>query len=396
MTRTAPLSPECQLVFRCADAETEPSEFATLARAVRDWPRVRWLAEREVATAALWRVLRPHAALLPGAVAEHLRKSAMVSDFRMQQLSLGMQRATTTLAARGVPHLLLKGAAIGALTDATFRSRPMTDVDLLVHREDQDRARAAVIDSGWPETTDPVLLELLQDAHHLPHFVDPQMPGVRLELHLSLLPRDQPFAFDESLLWRDARAAPEPFTGALLPSREHLVLHTCVHFAWQHTMHFGAWRTFRAVSAITRAPGFDWDGLVRTAHDARAATSCYWTLRLASRLSGIVVPDRVLAHLAPPTAEWVREALERHFVAAIAMGEGPVSPSIQVTRLLWRTALRPKWSGHRDPGRSDPEKRWERARGTLSTETFAERVVRHLEGYSTWWRFLTRTLLRRP
>lgn len=389
-----PLSAECRLVFRSADPACAPAELAAIAGEVQDWERAVFLAEREMATANLWRGLRDAGATLPPVVTEHLKKSAMVSDFRMQHLSQRLQSTAVVLSERGIPFLLLKGAAVGALTDPTFRNRPMSDIDVLVHREDAARARDAVIASGWPLTTDPVLLELLKDAHHLPHFVDPQMPGVRLELHVALMPEDNSFLFGEVDLWREATAARPPFAGASVPSREHLVLHLCVHFAWQHTMTFGAWRTFRAIAALAAAPGLDWEGLVRAAQAAKAGTSCYWTLRLAQRLSGIAPPAGVLARLAPPTPAWMCDAIERHFVAGIALGEAPGSPSVKLTRWLWRAALRPRWSGHRAPGRADPEQRWAHARGTASTETSAERVTRHLSGYRQWWEFLRDTLLR--
>ena len=394
MSASTPLSAECRLVFRSADPSCAPAELAALANAVQDWERAVFIAEREMATSNLWRGLRDSAAALPVGVAEHLKKSAMVSDFRMQHLSQRLQGTARVLAERGIPFLLLKGAAVGAIMDPTFRSRPMSDIDLLVHREDTARARDAVIASGWPQTSDAVLIELLKDAHHLPHFVDPQLAGVRLELHVELMPEDNSFAFGEAELWADAHPASEPFTGALVPSREHLLLHVCVHFAWQHTMSFGAWRTFRAVSAMAATQAFDWERFVRGARAAKAATSCYWTLRLSARLAGIVIPTDVLERLAPPTPEWVQRALERHFVAGIALGEAQASPSEQLTRLLWRAALRPKWSGHRAPGRYDPDRRWEHAHGLASTETFPERVARHLSGYRDWWRFFTHTLLR--
>lgn len=394
MRPPASLSAECRLVFRTADSSCEPAELASIAREVRDWERTLVIAEREMATAALWGGLRHAAAALPAGVADHLRKSAMVSEMRMQYLSRRVQRTAQELRARGVPFLLLKGAAVGARTDPTFRTRPMGDVDLLVHRADTARASEAVIAAGWPRTTDPVLLELLQDAHHLPHFVDPQIPGLRLELHVALMPDDHSFAFSEAELWADAVPADEPFAGASVPSREHMLLHASVHFAWQHTMHFGAWRTFRVVAAVTEGSPFDWERFVRAAIAAKGATSCYWTLRLAERLCGLVVPAGVLARLAPPTPEWVRAALERHFIAGIAPGEAQASPSAKVTRLLWRTALRPKWSGHRAPGRHDPEQRWMRARGLQSTETFVQRLLRHLAGNRDWWRFFSGTLRR--
>ena len=388
------LSAETQLVFRSADSTCGASEVATLTRAVQDWGRVSWLAEKEVATSALFRMLqRSHSAQVPPDVMEYLSKSAMVSDFRMRHLSQRLIRTARELAEHQVPFVLLKGAAVGALTDPSFCMRPMTDLDLLVHPSDAERARTAIIAAGWPETSNPILLELLHNQHHLPPFVDPQMPDVRLELHVALLPADHSFGFDASQLWQEAQHARDPFAHALVPSRESVVLHACIHFAWQHSMQFGAWRTFRAVSAMIESPAFDWERFVQRARDAKAATACYWTLRLAVRLSGLVTPENVLDRLAPPNAPWINAALERHFIAAIAPGEGPVSPSIRLSRILWRTALRPRWSGHGHPGRWDSERRWERAHGILSTETAPARVARHLAGIGDWWKFFVKTLL---
>lgn len=394
MAARASLSPEARIVFRSADPTGAPAEFAALAREVRDWTRVARLAEREVATTGLWRGLRHDAAVIPTEVAKHLRKSAMMHELRMQHLSKRVQRTTQLLAERKIPCLLLKGAAVGALVDPTFRARPMSDVDLLVRRADVPPTREAILAAGWLESSDPVMPELFAKHHHLPPFFDPQMQDMRIEVHTAIIPEDHSFAFDESHMWAEASPAPAPFTGAHVPSREHLLLHSCVHFAWQHTMQFGAWRSFRVVALIT-APAFDWDRFVGVAQAARAQTACYWTLRLAASMCGIAAPPGVLARLAPPTPAWALDALERSFIASIAIGERPASPSVRLTRFLWRAALRPKWSGHHSPGPWDPEQRWERTLGTLSTERLPARFARHLRGYRDWWRFLTETLLRR-
>ncbi|HYV98405.1 MAG TPA: nucleotidyltransferase family protein [Gemmatimonadaceae bacterium] len=387
------LSAECALVFRSADPSCGAPEYAALANSVRDWPRVLVLAELESAASTLWRALRASGANLPPEIEQHASVRAVALDLRQQYLARRTAQTVDVFHRRGIPFLLLKGAAVGALVDPTFRMRSMTDIDILVHREDCDRAREALIAAGWPETTDPVLLELLRDAHHLPHFVDPQMPDTRVELHVALMPADQPFSFSEADLWRDAREAPPPFTGARIPSPEHLVLHASLHFAWQHTMAFGAWRTFRLIALLVRRPGFDWDALSRDARRANAATSCYWTLRLLDHVCGVAVPPPVLEELAPPTPEWVQRSLERHIVAMIAPGEMPSSPSVTLSRLLWRAALRPRWSGYASPGRWDPEHRWETARGTASTETALARVARHVRNFPQWMQFVTKTLI---
>ncbi|MGA0841230.1 MAG: nucleotidyltransferase family protein, partial [Pseudomonadales bacterium] len=183
------LSPEARLVFRTAAADVKADEWRQLVEGVRDWERVFRLADRQVAAMALWRVLKEIPGVttaVPQDFAEALRCVALVEDLRMQQLARRAQLTVEALNAAKVPVMLLKGAAIGALSDPSFRSRPMTDVDVLVTADNVEQAASAITSAGWSLTENPVLLELLKDAHHLPHFVDPSQPGVRLELHVSL------------------------------------------------------------------------------------------------------------------------------------------------------------------------------------------------------------------
>lgn len=393
------LTPETRLVFRSADPEVGAAEFATLCAAVRDWTRVAVLADREMATAGLWQALERSAeAVVPTPVHAHLRAEGMMTAFRMRRLAERLARTVAVFRDHGVPVMLLKGAALGAMRDPSFRVRPMVDLDLLVPSGDLARAERAAADAGWVRTTDPVLLDLLGDAHHRPPFFDPEVKGLRLELHTRMLPADHSFALAEEDLWRVATDAAAPFTGARLPAVTHQVLHACTHFAWSHTMRFGAWRTFRTVHVLLRAGEIDWDHLVDAAERTRARTSCYWTLRLARALSGADVPEEVLARLAPPTPSWAVRAIERHFVVLLAPAEGAACPSVRLEHQLWRAALRPKWSGHRQAGRWDPEQRWERAHGAGARPSIRARLVRHLGAAGAWWRFALRTLgpLRRP
>ena len=359
---------------------------------VSDWERVIAMAEREMATPQLARALHEIETGIPAAMLDEARLRALSVEVRMQYLARRLQQSCASLATRNIPFMMLKGAAVGALVDPTFRTRPMNDADILIRLEDVGRATEAIEASGWMPTPDEVLHELLAGAHHLPPFVDSQMPGLRLELHVAPLPSNQPFSFDVPTLWRDARPAASPFTGALVPSPEHILLHAAMHFAWQHPMSFGAWRTFRVVSIVTGLNEFSWDRFVHSAASSKASTTCYWTLRLANRLSGIDIPDDVLQRLAPPTPGWIRDALERHFIAAIAVGEMPVSPSVRLDHLLWLAAIRPGWSGHERSRHWDHENKWGQAYG-VAKESRWRRFVRHVSGYRRWTSFLAGTLV---
>jgi len=390
---TRPLSPECRLVFRTADPACASSEFATLASQVTDWERVLILAQREMATARLARAVVDAGNGVPSEVSTLLRRQALTDELRMQYLSRRLQQTCRMLGERGVRCMLLKGAAVGAMVDPTFCWRPMRDADVLVRGEDVDRAAESIIETGWVPTSDEVLRGLLANAHHRPPFLDPQMPGIRLELHVSLLPASHPFVFDESIMWREARPDTESFAGALIPSPEHLLLHAAIHFAWQHSVQFGAWRTFRVVAAANGIPGFDWDRFVTAAQHARATSASYWTLRLAQTMAGIPAPPDVLRRLTPSKPEWILGALERHFIAAIAVGETPRSPSEGLTRRLWVAAMKSSHGGSEHHGNWDIENRWGRAYGNASTETIAQRFQRHTAGYRQWLSFVTETLV---
>ena len=393
---TRPLTPECRLAFRTADLRCTSSELSQLATAVLDWERVIVIAEREMASAQVARALHEISDRIPAHILDDARRRALAIEIRMQYLARRLQQSCDTLAARNIPFMLLKGAAVGALVDPTFRTRPMNDVDILIREEDAGRAGEALEASDWAPTSDEVLKKLLVGVHHhLPPFVDPKMPGIRLELHVSHMPVDHPFAFDVSTLWRDARPAPSPFTGALVPSPEHLLLHAALHFAWQHPMSFGAWRTFRVVSIVTSLGDFVWDRFVNMAAASKASTACFWTLRLANQLSALDVPHDSLQRLAPPTPAWIRDALERHFIATIAVGEMPVSPSVRLDHLLWLAAIRPGWSGHDRSRHWDHENKWARAYGVDATETRWRRFVRHISEYRRWTSFVSGTLLGR-
>jgi len=392
VTTLPALSPEARLVFRSADPHCEASELARIAGGVRDWARALVLAEQAGATPTLWRALHTMRDELPDEAREFLRTRTMLSDFRMQRLSQRLQETVAVFAARGIPVILLKGAAIGALSDPTFRLRPMTDLDLLVRPSDAARAREAVLAAGWMDHPDERLQRLLRDHQHLPPFVDPSLPGLRLEVHRSLFPAEHSFALDDDALWRDSMPCDAPFSGARVLSLPHLFLHLAIHFAWQHSMVFAPWRTLRGVGLVTSLPAWSWEEAVRQAVQARAATSCHWTLRLGSRLGEVAVPADVLQRLAPPTPQWVMRAVERHFIALLVPGEAPISPSSRLTRFLWLAALRPRWSGHRTVTREDHEHRWEREFGLLQPESAARRFGRHASAYRAWWQFFSRTL----
>jgi hypothetical protein len=296
----------------------------------------------------------------------------------MLYLQSRLRETLRALADDGVPVMLLKGAAMGASVYQSFTDRPMADIDLLVRREHAAAASAAISRAGWAAQKDPARAKFYAQHHHMEPLLDGRGSGHRLELHTAPFRPPNPFGAAEADLWRDAGSAGADYSNALVPSRTHLFVYACVHLAWSHLMTKGAWRTFRDMSELAegRLP-LDWDDVVQVASRWKAVSSCYWSVRMAEEITGLVVPEVVFDKLYVPLAPSLGRALERHFLLQLAPGEMDGCPSATLATLLWRTALRPAWSGHGSALPTRKRAEWEPApQPDSGATTIAERIRR--------------------
>jgi len=382
----ASLSPEAQLLLLTAGGEKNDPAIRALLERPLDWAKLSWLSEQERATTVLWRRLSAIAPL--PREAEPLHRMAMVSEFRMSHLESRMLSALDTMTRAEVEPVLLKGAALALTVYGSFVARPMSDVDLLVRREDAIRARDALLTGGWNAGAESAP-EFYEGHQHLPPLVDAHGTGTSLELHTSLFFEGHPFALTSD----DIRARAERVTvhgrAVLVPSVHDQLLHLCLHFAWSHMMATGAWRAFRDLDALVRTERVDWKEFTKLAKETRGASACYWTFRLARTLAGVAVPEWVERTLAPPEPEFALRRLEQHFTYDLLPTEN-ISPSLWLTYAMWRAALRPRWSGH---GRVRP---WDRADELLAAERpgRVERLLLHLKNAKSWTRYARLVFLR--
>jgi hypothetical protein len=336
---------EARWLMRAGARAGDPAALAAAAAPGLDWPRLLALAEFERAFPVVADRLRDAGLAMPDDVAAQVRSRAMVAEFSIARLHAVLEQAVATLAAEGIRVLLLKGAALSRSRYASRRLRPMGDLDLLVQARDATRAQELLVAAGWQTRHDPQLDDFYREHHHLAPMHDPRGAGARLELHVDLFFRGNPFRFGAEQMWRDASGIRVGGADAAVPSAEHLLLHSCVHFAWGHSMREGAWTTFRDVGLLSEAPDLDWERFAAEATASRGATACYWTLRLASRLMDASVPDAILARLAPPLSRVMLERLAHHYATRVL---GARRAPHRLERALWELAIAPRRSGHGD------------------------------------------------
>ena len=337
---------EARLLFLCAGPPRNDPEIARVASGALNWGAVVRLA---LAARAIPVIARRVRAALGGALpagAAPLGRLAMVEEFELHRMEERLDETIAAFEDAGVTMVLLKGAALARSVFSSVVDRPMLDLDVLVPAANSDEARAAAASAGWVWKHDRRYTPFFLTHHHLPPLRDGRGTRALLELHTGLFPAGHPFRLEADAVAARASRVSGRTQSTLIPAPEDHLVYLCAHWVWSHMMNGGAWRALRDVGALAERGGLDWDRCVARAHEARASTCVYWTLRLARRMAGVDVPAKALRAIEPPTAGLVLDRLERYFVWQLS--EGRACPSVRLGELLWSTALRPRWSGHED------------------------------------------------
>jgi hypothetical protein len=314
-------------------------EPATAGTRPIDWSRVADLAVRENAAAVLWGAIESARELdIPAPVRTRIRGLALAWTLKLRLLERRLHESIDALVDAGIDVMLLKGAALAVSAYPSFVHRPMADLDLLVNADRVSDAHRLMQATGWVVESSAHPAEAWNGHHHLPPLADTRGSGLRLEIHAAPLAPGHSFRMDQQSLRSTAKSVRVGRARVSVPEPHVHVVHSAIHFAWAHAFESGALNAFRDIAILSTADGFSWERLERVARETRSETSVYWTLRLARRLAGLVVPSSVLDRLAPPLGERTLSVLEHHF-AHIICRTAYACPSVALRRRLWATAL---------------------------------------------------------
>lgn len=185
------------------------------------------------------------------------------------------------LSARGIPVVLLKGAALRLSAYRDPVERAFVDLDLLVPDADVDAAIGALVEAGYRSQAD-WRTKLYREHHH--HIALQKDMGFMVEVHWALEPKRSPFQLDPTA-FRNAAISQRAGNGEAIqvPRPEHHVLHLATQ-----NLEDGYCRLSRIVDVdrvIAHAgPRFDWDLLATEAVRMRVHPAVALSLRLAEVL----------------------------------------------------------------------------------------------------------------
>jgi len=290
------LSPEARLLATCARTQDSPSAEQERERVLAqelDWEWIHEQVRRHGIAPFVARHLASHDDQVPADLLGAWKDEARTIAFRNLARMRELQRLVHMLETRDIPVIPFKGPLLAetAYGDVTYRR--FVDLDILVHRDDIQRAKACLRDAGYSPHRELSADEELEhiDSRKGYEFVHNENGGV-VELHWAFFFDIYGFDLDPEGAWKRHRTARVGGTEMRTMGPEDLLIYLCAHGTKHRWMHI---KWIADVAEHVRShPDLDW-GTV----ESRARSIGYWRVVCL----GAHLADGLLEMPTPPSVE---------------------------------------------------------------------------------------------
>jgi hypothetical protein len=271
-----------------------------------EWQALVDLAEEQNVSGLVYQRLKARG--LESALPPDIQQRLQAAYRRTAVMSLGfaadLAPIVTILQANAIPVIALKGIYLAAVVYGNLALREMTDMDLLVPRNQLELAAKLLETLGYRQRVGHTLDADVAFWHHLVLAAVTESRWSMVELHWTITLPPSSYSIDPNIepdeLW--ARAVPAHIgnNDLLSLSAEDLLLHLCMHASYHHRFEFGLRPSCDIAATIRRfGDSLDWPQLIERARRWHWARGTYLALRLAGDLVGAAVPPEVLQQLQP-------------------------------------------------------------------------------------------------
>jgi len=322
---------------------------------VDDWNEALDAAVREHVAPLLFKRLKERDArtCVPDSVWKQLRLAYFTSGDRNTRLYRELRTVLECLRSAGIPVIVLKGAY---LAEAVYRDvglRPMCDSDLMVPRQDLERAEAVLLNMGAVYLKRPPLTPeegFGQGCGKADHARPVAIRDLAIEIHWTIAAPNGPVRTEVVDIWKRARPTRTAEVEVLSLSPEDLLLHLCLHLCYHHNC-VGLRSLCDIGESVHRFSGaMDWRQVTGSARAWGGARYVGLALHLARSLLAADVPADVLERLVPggldPRVLKAASAtvtsgipFDRWLSPAFLGLKGPESPARKLGRVWERTFL---------------------------------------------------------
>jgi hypothetical protein len=238
---------------------------------------------------------------VPSHFLSRLKRESVANSQNVLHLIAKQLRVAKLFRENGVRVALFKGPLLAQMAYGEMSLRQAGDIDVLIGRNDFDRARALLESLGYemsPRLTPAQLASHLSNHCELQFMRDEWFTVV--DLHWDLAPRSFVFNLHADEVMSRLQSATLAGTTVETFGAEDLVLYLAMHGA-KHL-----WRRLEWIASLSESiratPALNWELLVQRAEQAHATRMLALGLRLAQKCCGLNIPAHVLADVDPDCA----------------------------------------------------------------------------------------------
>ena len=327
------LSVEQQLVLCCAKinwAVDGTTKLQELLRRPIHWEKVMQLAGDAGISPLVYHALNnavdcsPNGGCrwaIPQPVMQKLHQAHQSNAIRNLMLYQELKKIIQAAGEKGIPVIVLKGAALATSVYPNIALRPMGDIDLLVHQEHLELMDTIMRQFGYENNIDDTWIE--KRSHHVKHLPRYIRHAYGVDIHWNLVNPDGPVTLDLCGIWDRARRMQiddfvlisylkgeikTQIVPALMLAPEDLILHLCLHASAQHLFRI----PLKSLCDIAEAIHYyhediNWQKMLKIASDAQMGVYIALTLTLAKRMLDMPLKENILLEFYPTPVDngWI-------------------------------------------------------------------------------------------
>lgn len=262
-----------------------PAQLAMLSE--DDWDLLLRMARANRLIARLEHLLKAQGAWksAPRRARDNIRGAMVQVQYLQLQVRRELEEVRKALAGVDAPLVLLKGAAYMLAGLPPTSGRTLSDLDLLVRREDLSRVENALVEAGWQsETEDDYDQRYYREwMHEIPPLKHPYR-GLEVDIHHNLLAITGRYQVPAEKLWEQARPLEE---GLLVLAPADMLLHSAAHLLVSDELRGGLRDLFDIHQLYDHFCKIETDfprRLLQRAHQLRLSRPLFYALHTAREL----------------------------------------------------------------------------------------------------------------
>ncbi|MDA3895751.1 MAG: nucleotidyltransferase family protein [Desulfobacteraceae bacterium] len=241
--------------------------------------------------------------IIPMNVLQKLREKYLANAYRNTVLFHQLSEIVTLLNKKNIPVILLKGAHLAEFVYKDIALRPMSDLDILVKEEHLSEVVQIAFSAGYQffyekqnakkKTNDSYCYDILKYYKHFQPLIHPETKCL-LEIHCFITEVGSHFQIPVSDLWDSSQPATLYGNVVSLLSPEDLIIHLCLHAAYDHLFDFGMGALYDISKIIDHCgESINWDKIERRSMRWGADRCLLLALYFTKKWLGASIPDKI-------------------------------------------------------------------------------------------------------